>query len=219
MTSSSIIFDLDGTLLDTLTGLAAMGNEVLQNQGFPSHPKESYKTFIGDGLYTLINRIVPKGSSRETIERGCEIFSEIYADNWKQGCSPYPGVVELLKTLNEETIPLGILSNKPDSLTQLSVNEFFEPGTFTLVRGERKGYPKKPDPTVALDICSFLGSTPDNCFFVGDSGVDMQTGSLAGMKTIGVAWGFRSVQELNENGADTIVYNTQELLRYVLSNT
>lgn len=219
MTCLSIIFDLDGTLLDTLTDLADTCNELLREHEFPTHPTVAYKDFVGDGLQTLIKRIVPIGTEAILIEKCCASFKKRYSRNWKRNSCPYPGINDMVAALKMREMKLAVLSNKPEAFTKLFVDEFFRKGQFAIVHGQREGVPKKPDPTVALAIAAQLNVRPQETLFVGDSGVDIQTGKAADMLTAGVSWGFRSVQELTENNADIVVHNPLELQQYVLSFT
>ena len=217
MTCLSIIFDLDGTLLDTLVDLADTGNELLREHDFPTHPTAAYKKFVGDGLQTLIKRIMPVGTEEFFIEKCCASFEERYSHNWKRNSCPYAGINDMVAALKMHGVKLAVLSNKPEAFTKLFVDEFFLRGQFSIVHGQRQGVPKKPDPTVALAIAAQLGVHPQETLFVGDSGVDIKTGKAAEMLTAGVSWGFRSVQELAENNADILVHNPLELQQYVLS--
>lgn len=219
MPYSSIIFDMDGTLLDTLEGLAETCNEVLTLHHWPTHPIPAYKGFIGDGLHNLIKRITPAGTGDIVLQQCTALFTEIYSRNWKRKCCPYDGISAMLSALKTHGLQLAVLSNKPHAFTTLFVDEFFTEGLFSVVYGQRNGYAKKPDPTVALEIAEHLGTRPQDTVFVGDSGVDMQTAKAAGMTAAGVSWGFRSVQELTDNNADIIVHKPLELEQYVLFPT
>jgi phosphoglycolate phosphatase len=215
----SVIFDLDGTLLDTLIGLAETCNEVLEDHHFPTHPRAAYKDFVGDGLEMLIRRSIPADASDIVVQQCCASFRNRYSRNWKRNSCPYEGISDMLSALKTHGVRLAVLSNKPHEFTKLFVDEFFPVGQFSLVYGQRDGLPKKPDPTVALDIAAKFGVRPQDTLFVGDSGVDIQTGKAAAMQTAGVSWGFRSVLELTDNDADIIVHNPLELQQYVLSFT
>ncbi len=217
MLYSSIIFDLDGTLLDTLTDIADSVNRVLSINNFSTHPRDSFKKFIGDGLYNLITRSVPVGTKESVILKCCETFTEIYSENWKKNCFPYEGIDTMLNSLSAEGIKLAVLSNKPHAFTCQFVDQFFPRATFEIVFGQREGIEKKPDPAGALIISEFLQTIPENILFVGDSDVDIQTGRNAGMGTAGVSWGYRNVKELEENKAAIIVNSPQEIVEYVLS--
>ena len=219
MLYSSIIFDLDGTLLDTLADLAETCNEVLKYHHFPPHPTDAYRNFIGDGLQRLIKKIAPVGTKEDVLQQCCTLFREQYSRNWKRNSCPYEGISDMLSALKKHGIDLAVLSNKPHEFTKLFIDEFFPSGLFPIVYGQRNGFPKKPDPTVALEIAAQFGVCPQDTLFVGDSGVDILTGKAANMMTAGVSWGFRSVQELTDNNADIIVHNPLELKQYVLFPT
>ena len=216
MEISSIIFDLDGTLLDTLDGLADTSNKVLQQYNFPEHSSDDYKLFIGNGLRQLIKRAAPHGISTHIIDECCELFKEFYAADWKTKCCPYDGINAMLASLQNQGIPLAILSNKPHQFTKLFVKEFFPEGTFEHVYGQRDGFDKKPEPGVAIEIAKMIEMNTRSILFIGDSGVDVQTGKNAGMKTAGVSWGFRPVEELAENQPDLILNHPLELLDHVI---
>lgn len=211
----SIIFDLDGTLLDTLEGLAYCANTVLRQRGWKEHPVESYRRFVGGGLRQLIVRITPQGLSDRDISQCCEEFNAIYHKNWKHQCAPYPGVPEMLGEIVSKQIPIAILSNKPHEFTRIFVREFFPSVPFSLVWGQRPGVPEKPDPTAPLQIAKQLDCDPADMLFVGDSDVDILTGRNAGMISCGVLWGFRSEQELRDSGAHLITHNPAEISQYV----
>jgi len=217
MKYSSIIFDLDGTLLDTLTDLAETGNDVLNQHNFPMHSLNAYKHFVGDGLAVLMQRITPPGTAEKVLRQCCTLFTELYSQNWRRNSCPYAGINDMLSALKSRGITLTVLSNKPHEFTRHFVNEFFPEGLFAVVYGQRTGFAKKPDPAVALQIAEECGTQPSEMIFVGDSAVDIRTGKAAGMATAGVSWGFRSVQELMENNADLIVNSPLELEKYVLS--
>jgi phosphoglycolate phosphatase len=219
MSYLSVIFDLDGTLLDTLDDLAATCNEVLEYHNFPTHPVVAFKTFVGDGLQILMHKITPVGTSEMVLQQCCELFTKRYSQNWKRNSCPYDGINDMLSALKGHGVMLAVLSNKPHEFTKLFVDEFFPQGFFSIVCGQRHGFPKKPDPMVALNIAIQLGVLPRETLFVGDSGVDIMTGKAAEMGTVGVSWGFRSVEELTENNADIIVNSPLELEKYVLSCT
>lgn len=217
MKIDAVIFDLDGTLLDTIQDLACAANTVLEKNGLPGHGVEQYKEFVGDGLRVLMERITPPGQSDEDLDRLCALFKEIYADCWDATSRPYAGITRMLEKLHELGVPCGVLSNKPHEFTIQYTSRFFAAGSFASVLGQRDAVPKKPDPAGALEIASFLHADPESCLFVGDSGVDMQTGINAGMQTIGVLWGFRKQFELEHNKADHLVTRPMEIVDYVVS--
>lgn len=213
----SIIFDLDGTLLDTLTDLTETANAVLAHHNFPVHGKDAYKHFVGDGLLKLMERITPHRTEEQIVENCCTLFTELYVENWRKNCCPYDGILDMLTVLKKQGINLAVLSNKPHAFTKLFIDKFFFEEFFSIVLGQREGVPKKPNPTVALEIAAKFCSQPNKTLFVGDTGVDMHTGKAAGMLTAGVSWGFRSVQELKDNKADLIVNSPMELADYAIS--
>lgn len=210
-----VVFDLDGTLLDTLEDLAAASNATLDYFGFPAHPVDAYRYFVGDGLKTLMQRIVPAASSTdEELTTYMKRFAEIYSRNWNEHSAPYDGVVEMVSSLSAAGLQLAVLSNKPHDFTRICVESFFPENPFAFVFGQREGVAKKPDPAGALEIADKMGLTPDEILYVGDTATDMQTGNRAGMKTIGVLWGFRDRQELEENKAWKIAATPAEVVSY-----
>ncbi len=216
MSKKAILFDLDGTLLDTLRDLADSGNEVLAARGFPAHPVDAYRTFIGNGMMNLVRDIFPDGhrpdEGQETDQVLAE-YREAYGRNWKNTTRPYEGINELLDTLTEQQTPIGILSNKAHDFTEKCVDAFLSNWNWDVVLGAREGIPKKPDPAGAIEAAERLGVTATDCWFVGDSDVDMFTAVNAGMHAIGVSWGFRSVEELRAAGAEIVIQNPAELLK------
>ncbi|MFN2354274.1 MAG: HAD family hydrolase [Desulfopila sp.] len=213
MNCSAVFFDLDGTLLDTLEDLADAANEVLQRQGYQPHAVEEYNSFVGDGLQTLIDRILPEGASEHEREESAVLFKSIYGHNWHHKTTPYDGIPALLDQLQDARIRLAILSNKPHEYTQMYVQHYFPNVPFEIILGQRSGIPKKPDPAGAVELAEKMNLEPEHCIFVGDTGGDMQTGKRAGMQTIGVLWGFRSADELRMHGADLLVATPAELAR------
>lgn len=216
MQYKALIFDLDGTLLDTLTDLAESGNRVLATMGFPTHPVSAYRTFVGSGLRTLIARILPEESKGASVyEEAVQRFQDDYSRNWSVNSVPYEGIHEMLDSLDEIGCPISILSNKPHEFTRLCVNHFFPGRSFHLVLGLRPEVPKKPDPSGALEIVGSLDSSPAETLFIGDSSIDMVTALNAGMDAVGVTWGFRTVDELREGGAKFLIDKPSELVKIV----
>lgn len=209
----AILFDLDGTLLDTLDDIAASANEVLAAEGAAVHPHEAYRAFIGDGVAVLFARALPPGyGGDELIERCVQRYRETYGRIWNQRTRPYAGIPALLRSLRERGLPTAVLSNKPHEFTCRCVEHFFPEHPFAVVLGARPGVPHKPDPTAALDICCRLGVTPEQVVYLGDSSVDMGTARAAGMYAVGATWGFRSRDELLAYGAAALVDEPLELL-------
>ncbi|WP_163336724.1 HAD family hydrolase [Desulfopila sp. IMCC35008] len=217
MKIKTVIFDLDGTLLDTLEDLADASNQVLHIHGFPEHPVEKYNIFVGDGLKTLIARITPDKASEVDRATCCKTFMQVYAKRWDKKSKPYAGIVDMLKTLKESGRHCCVLSNKPHTFTLDCAQRFFIRDSFAHVLGQREGVPLKPDPAGCLEIAALTDAPIEQCIYVGDTSVDMQTGKRSGMFTIGVSWGFRTKEELLDNGADLIVDYPEEIVRYVVS--
>ena len=217
MEPKAVIFDLDGTLLDTLADIAAAANAVLQRRGFPAHDVELYRYFVGDGLEVLMQRILPADATASLVQECCADFADIYRNCWDKTSGPYPGITTMLSELHRNGLQLAVLSNKPHAFTTIYIDRFFPETEFAMVLGQRAGVPKKPDPAGAIEIAASLAVAPAECVYVGDTSVDMQTGNRAGMSTVGVLWGFRDLAELQENNAGRIVTTPQEIVDYVLS--
>lgn len=218
MSGRAVIFDLDGTLLDTLRDLADSGNAVLEARGFPAHPVDAYRTFVGSGMANLARDIFPdehRPSTREEIDGVLEEYRSAYARNWRNTTTPYPGIPELLDSLAAADIPIGVLSNKAHDFTVRCIDAFLPSWTWSVVLGAREGVPRKPDPAGAREAAETLGVDPRECCFIGDSDVDMRTAVNAGMRAVGVAWGFRSVAELREAGAEEILEAPRDLLELI----
>ncbi|MBM9536996.1 HAD family hydrolase [Desulfobulbus alkaliphilus] len=213
MRYKAIIFDLDGTLLDTLDDLAAAANQALAAMGQPGHPVANYRYFVGDGLRTLMARILPEPlQSRAGIETAMALFEKEYATSWHQRSAPYPGITDLLDQLTAAGWPMSILSNKPHDFTRICVQRLLPHWAFAPLLGQRPGVPKKPDPAAVFEIAAFLDCQPDDILYVGDTAVDMQTASAAGMDAVGVLWGFRTREELQAAGARYLISRPDQLL-------
>jgi phosphoglycolate phosphatase len=213
MRFKATLFDLDGTLLNTLDDLADTANAALRKLKYPDHPVYSYRYFVGDGLRTLVERILPGDCTEKQISECEHVFKGLYAIHWADKTCPYPGIMAMLSDLREMGLMLAILSNKPDDFTRMCVNRYFSAGTFSSVSGQREGIAKKPDPVGALIIAEKLGIMSDDILYIGDTATDMQTGKRAGMRTAGVLWGFREIEELEKNGADYIVSHPREIVK------
>lgn len=209
-----IIFDLDGTLVDSLEDLADSMNAVLASRGFPTHPVAPYQRFVGDGIATLVRRALPSTDRGDDLIASCVLeMRQEYAGRQLAKTRPYPGVAELLRSLAERGLKTAVFSNKPDGPTREVVAALFAAHPFDAVRGARPDAPLKPDPTVALQLAGENGEAPEETVYVGDTDTDMLTGQRAGMFTVGVTWGFRGEEELRASGADSIVHKPLELLR------
>ncbi len=209
----AVIFDLDGTLLDTLEDLADSGNHVLTRYGFPTHPIDAYRYFIGDGVDMLIRRILPADQRNEqTISKVTETYRREYGRRWNVKTKPYDGIGELLDALKSAKIKTAVLSNKPHELTEKCVGELLSQWTFDVAMGQRGGIARKPDPAGALSIAEQWELAPSEIIYVGDTATDMQTAVAAGMYPCGVLWGFRAAAELQTSGAKVLIEQPMELL-------
>ncbi|MFO0902529.1 MAG: HAD-IA family hydrolase [Pirellulales bacterium] len=213
---SAVVFDLDGTLLDSLADIAAAVNGVLRDVGFPEHAVERFRYFVGDGVVTLMERVLPADADRAQWVPECVArFHDVYDRHWNVHTRPYDGVVELIAELRRRDVPLAVLSNKPHPFTLKCVSQYFDMNDFRIVLGQREGVPKKPDPTAAIEIASTLDLAPEQCIYLGDSLVDMQTAVRAAMCPVGALWGFRERDELVAHGAAHLLAHPSELLALV----
>ena len=212
MKTKGIIFDLDGTLLDSLEEIAQSMNEVLKEFNLPTHPLSSYNQFVGDGALYLIQRAVPKKSSAQLIDSILTRYLEVYNQSLCDTTQPYEGIYELLKALNSLPIQLGILSNKPHLFTLKYAQTLFGEFNFSQVHGQKQDVPKKPHPQGALSIANAFNLASQEILFVGDTPTDIHTAHNANMKSIGVLWGFRTKEELQEAQADYLVQHPLEIL-------
>lgn len=213
-----IIFDLDGTLLDTLDDLADSLNAMLRQLEFGEHSREEVRGFIGNGMENLVRQAAPADARVDDalVERCLAVYKIEYEKRWNARTRPYSGINDLLGALAERKMPMGVLSNKLDEFTKICIAEYFPETEFVTVLGMRESVPKKPHPAGALEIATTMGVEPGEMMFVGDSGVDIQTAKAAGMIAIGVDWGFRSRAELKELGADRIISTANELLDCII---
>ncbi|MDE5760776.1 HAD family hydrolase [Bacteroides sp.] len=192
-----VIFDLDGTLLNTIADLAQCTNHALQALGYPTHPEEAYNFMVGNGINKLFERALPEGEkTEENVLRVRREFIPYYNQHNADKSRPYPGIPELLNQLQEEGIQLAVASNKYQAATEKLIAHYFPNIRFTAVFGQREGINVKPDPTIVQDILEIAGTTKEDVLYVGDSGVDMQTAANAKVTACGVTWGFRPRTEL-----------------------
>jgi phosphoglycolate phosphatase len=213
MTFKAILFDLDGTLLDTLDDLADSTNLALREQGFAEHPVEAYKYFIGNGVENLVRRALPEEHrDAATYARCVARMRQEYAERWAAKTRPYAGIPELLDALAARGVPMGVFSNKPDEFTRLCVSRLLPRWPFQAVLGATARLPKKPDPAGALEIAARLQVPPAEFVYLGDTNTDMQTAIAAGMYPVGALWGFRTAEELTTSGARVLLDRPLELL-------
>ena len=216
MTCTAIIFDLDGTLLDTLDDLGDSMNAVLSAAGHAAHPIDAYRYFIGDGIENLVRRALPADHRDDhSIAHSKEAMDAQYAKRWNVKTKPYAGVPQLLDELTRRQVPIAILSNKPEPFTLLTVKELLSAWSFHPIRGARPDTPRKPDPRGALAIAAELGASPADCLYLGDTDTDMKTAIAAGMYAAGATWGFRPGEELRTSGAQTLIDEPAALLNLI----
>lgn len=212
----AVLFDLDGTLLDTLQDLADAVNRVMAKRGHPTHTVEAIRWFIGEGARSLVERALPETARTETeIEAALADYRADYSQNWNVATKPYAGIVPLLLELQARGLALGVLSNKPHAMTARCVAGYLREFPFKAILGQRDEVAKKPDPEGAHEAANLMGCTPGEILYVGDTAVDMQTARAAGMIALGATWGFRPESELRDNGADAIVHRPLAILDFL----
>lgn len=215
--SLAVLFDLDGTLLNSLADLANAGNAVLRAHGFADHPEDAYRYFVGDGIRVLVRRILP-AAVRDDDELADQILSEFrerYAHGWNVRSHLYPGVIDMLAELERRNLAMAVLSNKPEEFTLQCVNHYMASVPFVAVLGVTDKRPHKPDPTGALEVVQQTGIPADRWVYLGDTATDMQTAGSAGMLPVGAAWGFRDAEELWRAGAGVVIEQPCELIDIV----
>jgi len=209
-----VIFDLDGTLLNTLDDLADAGNYICSLHGWGGHPVEAYKLMVGSGIPTLVRRFAPSNASEDEIADATEEFSAYYSEHKEDKTAPYEKIPQIIKLLRDTGINISVLTNKADSIAGAVVAHYF-PDMFVAVLGALPEVPVKPDPTTLNLLMERVGAVPENTLFVGDSNVDIATGKNGGLTTCGVLWGFRSREELEREGADFLVSDPLELIELI----
>jgi phosphoglycolate phosphatase len=211
-----VIFDLDGTLLNTIADLAQSTNHALRKLGFPTHTEKAYNLMVGNGINKLFERALPEDKRTETnILRIRTAFIPYYNEHNADKTRPYPKMDELLRTLQEYGKKIGVASNKYHAASLKLISRYFPEVNFTAVLGQREGIAPKPDPTIIYDIMKMAETSKDKVLYVGDSGVDMQTAKNSGVTSCGVTWGFRPRSELEEFHPDFIVDNALDILELV----
>jgi phosphoglycolate phosphatase len=208
-----LIFDLDGTLVDTIRDIGTSMNHALEGRGFPPFPLEDYHRIVGWGVKKLASLALPPAARDEkTIEAVTADHISYYTAHPLVSSKPYSGIPELMTQLRAKNIKTAVLSNKPDPITQLVVGGLFPPAFFDLIRGDLPGVPRKPDPAATWDILTALDSSPRETLFVGDSEIDIETARAAECSSLGVSWGFRGRAVLEAAGAGRIIDTPGEIL-------
>ncbi|MBR3764424.1 MAG: HAD family hydrolase [Clostridia bacterium] len=207
----AVLFDLDGTLTDTLADIAAAMNRALRLHDLPEWPVEAYRYLVGNGAKVLSERCVRERQELAPAVR--QTYQAYYETHNLVITQPYEGVPEMLRALAAAGIALAVLSNKPDADTKNVVRHFFPEVPFRVVRGQMEGVPVKPDPAGAVAVAAEMGIAPGDFLYLGDTAVDMRCALAAGMHPVGALWGFRTAQELQESGAEALVQHPSELLR------
>lgn len=211
------IFDLDGTLVDTLDSLTFSVNETLKEMGLPPVSRDECRIFIGEGARRLMEKALLAGGQEnlQRIDEAMEIYGRIFDANCTYHVISYDGIPELLSEMKALDIRLAVLSNKPDRQTVRVAEEIFGKDTFQWIQGQKAGIPRKPDPSAALKIAGELGAGPEKTIYIGDSEVDIATGMAAKMMTIGASWGFRGRAALEAAGAGVIADAPEEILKWI----
>ncbi len=212
-----VIFDLDGTLINSIEDLGQAANYALSKNGFPTHSLASYPFFVGNGVRNLIRKALPEENRNDTtIDSLLKDFKEYYDDHNVDSTKPYDGIMELLKQLQEQGVKLAVASNKYQKATEKIVSQLFPDIKFVSVQGQQDGVNVKPDPSIVFNILGVALVPKAEVLYVGDSGVDMETARRACVDSVGVTWGFRSEKELNEYHADRIVHRASDIFDIVM---
>lgn len=210
------IFDLDGTLLNTLEDLANSCNYALNKFDFQTHEVEKYKSFIGNGLYKLVERVVPDGKrDKEIVNKVLQVFNQHYNDHMMDVTKPYDGIIELLDNLSNNGVKLALVSNKQHEFTIEIIKRYFG-DRFDIVFGHRSNYKAKPDPVSVLEVINIFNTPKDECIYIGDSNIDIITARNADIASVGVVWGFKGKEELSKEGATYLAHSVKELEDIIL---
>ena len=209
------IFDMDGTILNTLEDLANALNYSLGTNNYPERTIDEVRRFLGNGIYKLVERGVPTGTEKADIDKVFKTFKEYYSVHCEDKTKPYENIIEIIKKLRVENCHIAVVSNKADYAVQKLCERYF-PNLIDIAVGERENVRKKPAPDSVLEDLKKLNADKSTAVYIGDSDVDMFTGKNAGIFSIGVAWGFRGARELSAAGANKIVYTSEELLSEII---
>lgn len=215
MKIKAVLFDLDGTLANSLSDLAASTNHCLEKYGFPLQPEENFKLFAGDGIAKMLSRAMPKDHSEEALELVKKDFMEYYSVHYADNTLPYPGLYDLIKELKASGMKLAVVTNKAQEAAEKLVTKLYG-DSFDFIMGLRPDIPAKPDPTAVYLTMEALGVTKQECAFVGDTAMDIAAGVNSGAYPIGVLWGFRQREELENAGAKAFAENAEELKNILL---
>lgn len=208
-----VVFDFDGTLMDTLQDLADSVNSVLGQSGFQQHTLEEYRHFVGEGIEELARRVLPEGHrDQDTVTRTLAAVRKEYRRRWPDHTRPYPDIPGLLDALTARGMKMAIVTNKPDDSTRNMAASLLPAWKFDVIMGATEDLPRKPDPQGAIEAARLMGLPPGAILYVGDSDIDMKTANAAGMYAVGALWGFRTADELLRNGAKALIGNPLELL-------
>lgn len=219
MRFDGIIFDLDGTLLDSIADIGTAANRVLLELGKPAYDISAYQYLVGDGVSVLFQRALPETVVDHGLMSRClDLFESAYSDEWNKRSKPYDGILHLLNSLVDARLKVGVLSNKPEEFTKRCSTHFFPHVPFDLVVGHSARFPRKPDPASARWMAEQWEVDSNRIAYVGDTNTDMKTAVGAGFFAIGVTWGFRPESELRENGAMQLVHSARELQEFLVDN-
>jgi len=215
-----VVFDLDGTLVDSLADLGESMNSVLADLALPQHPLDAYRHYVGDGIRMLVVRALPEAARSEAVVTEAVARLRVtYGSRWDLKTRPYEGIADTLTRLIQHDARLAVLSNKPHGLTLRVVERFFPAGTFSAVLGAEAGFPRKPEPAAAIELARRLSVSPAHCCYVGDTATDMKTARAAAMYPIGALWGFRDAHELLASGAKSLAKKPPDLLAIVTARS
>ena len=215
MEYKAILFDLDGTLINSLEDLADSANEALKKHGFKIHPLDSYKKFVGNGVRNLIKNAAPSGTDDSVVDMILKDYRIIYNKNYVNKTRAYDGIHEMLDNLKKAGVKMGVCSNKPHKPTNEIVEKILGCEYFDVIFGEREGIPRKPDPASLIEAAERLGVAPSQTIYVGDSGGDMESANRAEMLAAGVLWGFREKEELIAYGGKILLTSPSELVDFI----
>lgn len=208
----AVVFDLDGTLVNSIYDLAAANNYALKKNGYPTHPDEAYLIFVGNGIKKLIERSLGEYADEDTIKKVKADFDIYYKEHCCDRTVPYEGIEKLISQLKKSGYKLGVCSNKAQAYTEQIVKTLFGDDSFDVIYGQRPDFPLKPEPQALYYVLDCLGASVSESLYIGDSEVDILVGNNAGIDTVGVTWGFRSEQELRDKGAVYIAHTAEDIL-------